>query len=146
MHESGGFPHIVGHVGQESYDVVLDLRLYGVDALNLKRAFLPDRRSSFLRHHAQFGKSISGMRLDFEPDTKFGFRLPDGNHIGTGIARDHVTNPILKGMSASSQGRTAGAITARMRTRSAEHTSELQSLMRKSYAVLCLKKNKKHIY
>src|SRR3546814_13323173 len=98
MHESGGFPHMFGHVGQESDDVVLDLRLYGVDALDLKRAFLPDRRSSFLRHHAQFGKSISGMRLDFEPDTKFGFRLPDGNHIGTGIAREHVTNPILKGM------------------------------------------------
>src|SRR3546814_2212314 len=30
--------------------------------------------------------------------------------------------------------------------RSEEHTSELQSLMRISYAVLCLKKNKKLIY
>src|SRR3546814_5636853 len=29
-------------------------------------------------------------------------------------------------------------------TRSEEHTSELQSLMRNSYAVFCLKKNKKH--
>src|SRR3546814_7546844 len=28
--------------------------------------------------------------------------------------------------------------------RSAEHTSELQSLMRNSYAVFCLKKNRKH--
>src|SRR3546814_1257525 len=26
MHESGGFPHMFGHVGQESDDVVLDLR------------------------------------------------------------------------------------------------------------------------
>src|SRR3546814_4589266 len=85
MHESGGFPHMFGHVGQESDDVVLDLRLYGVDALDLKRAFIPDRRSSFLRHHAQFGKSISGMRLDFEPDTKFAFRLPDGNNIGRSV-------------------------------------------------------------
>src|SRR3546814_941131 len=35
-----------------------------------------------------------------------------------------------------------------MATRSEEHTSELQSLMRLSYAVFCLKKNKhtKHIY
>src|SRR3546814_1307339 len=32
----------------------------------------------------------------------------------------------------------------RMTTRSEEHTSELQSLMRISYAVLCLKKKKKH--
>src|SRR3546814_1898537 len=29
--------------------------------------------------------------------------------------------------------------------RSEEHTSELQSLMRTSYAVFCLKKNKQHI-
>src|SRR3546814_1268186 len=32
----------------------------------------------------------------------------------------------------------------RYRTRSEEHTSELQSLMRISYAVFCLKKKKKH--
>src|SRR3546814_2638105 len=37
--------------------------------------------------------------------------------------------------------KTAGANSA---TRSEEHTSELQSLMRISYAVFCLKKNKKH--
>src|SRR3546814_3574715 len=30
--------------------------------------------------------------------------------------------------------------------RSEEHTSELQSLMRNSYAVFCLKKKNKHIY
>src|SRR3546814_1330986 len=33
---------------------------------------------------------------------------------------------------------------ARDRTRSEEHTSELQSLMRISYAVFCLKKKKEH--
>src|SRR3546814_9127311 len=33
---------------------------------------------------------------------------------------------------------------ARIDARSEEHTSELQSLMRISYAVFCLKKNKKH--
>src|SRR3546814_2902455 len=33
-----------------------------------------------------------------------------------------------------------------MRLRSEEHTSELQSLMRISYAVFCLKKKKKRIY
>src|SRR3546814_1250308 len=31
-------------------------------------------------------------------------------------------------------------------TRSEEHTSELQSLMRISYAVFCLKKKNKHLY
>src|SRR3546814_7548749 len=34
-------------------------------------------------------------------------------------------------------------VQAGLRTRSEEHTSELQSLMRISYAVFCLKKNKK---
>src|SRR3546814_7351712 len=34
---------------------------------------------------------------------------------------------------------------ALLRARSEEHTSELQSLMRISYAVFCLKKKKKHI-
>src|SRR3546814_3333163 len=38
---------------------------------------------------------------------------------------------------------TIAAESARCRTRSEEHTSELQSLMRISYAVFCLKKKKK---
>src|SRR3546814_9025345 len=42
------------------------------------------------------------------------------------------------------QGRKARAI-QRGRHRSEEHTSELQSLMRISYAVFCLKKKKKQI-
>src|SRR3546814_3901000 len=36
-------------------------------------------------------------------------------------------------------------ITAKIHSRSEEHTSELQSLMRISYAVFCLKKKKKHV-
>src|SRR3546814_3864163 len=47
------------------------------------------------------------------------------------------------------QGRgSAHRVTARQRApeRSEEHTSELQSLMRISYAVFCLKKKKKHKY
>src|SRR3546814_6593426 len=36
------------------------------------------------------------------------------------------------------------AVTGRPRARSEEHTSELQSLMRISYDVFCLKKKKKH--
>src|SRR3546814_2561294 len=38
----------------------------------------------------------------------------------------------------------AEAAAARLFERSEEHTSELQSLMRISYAVFCLKKKKKH--
>src|SRR3546814_6837382 len=36
------------------------------------------------------------------------------------------------------------SVTRAWRSRSEEHTSELQSLMRISYAVFCLKKKKKH--
>src|SRR3546814_8323261 len=38
------------------------------------------------------------------------------------------------------------SLIGRLRTRSEEHTSELQSLMRISYAVFCLKKKKNKIY
>src|SRR3546814_5543780 len=55
---------------------------------------------------------------------------------------------ILKG-GLSSHGRTAaashtGALAGDDRARSEEHTSELQTLMRNSYAVFCLKKKKNH--
>src|SRR3546814_2047992 len=39
---------------------------------------------------------------------------------------------------------TASPSRTKQRIRSEEHTSELQSLMRISYAVFCLKKNKQH--
>src|SRR3546814_3093720 len=42
-----------------------------------------------------------------------------------------------------SSGRVPGSMARRSATRSEEHTSELQSLMRISYAVFCLKKKKK---
>src|SRR3546814_3640808 len=41
---------------------------------------------------------------------------------------------------------TAAAATAMFYGRSEEHTSELQSLMRISYAVFCLKKKKQTVY
>src|SRR3546814_7838956 len=39
----------------------------------------------------------------------------------------------------------AGLAESRGRSRSEEHTSDIQSLMRSSYAVFCLKKKRKHI-
>src|SRR3546814_4341027 len=52
------------------------------------------------------------------------------------------------GIVLEAQGRTIASIRfliEKTRLRSEEHTSELQSLMRISYAVFCLKKNKKQI-
>src|SRR3546814_5571210 len=48
-----------------------------------------------------------------------------------------------KGKTASTAHMIANALLKLVQPRSEEHTSELQSLMRISYAVFCLKKNKK---
>src|SRR3546814_6163301 len=56
-----------------------------------------------------------------------------------GPERDGVPAPAGRWRS-----RRPGAARHRRRQRSEEHTSELQSLMRNSYAVFCLKKKKKN--
>src|SRR3546814_5822395 len=78
------------------------------------------------------------MRVDF---TRF---------LQPGIASQQPGINTLQGEFARTPARAAGIAaggTARRRplcSRSEEHTSELQSLMRISYAVFCLKKKKKH--
>src|SRR3546814_8952947 len=47
-------------------------------------------------------------------------------------------------LSLATQAKSPAARALRYAIRSEEHTSELQSLMRISYAVFCLKKKKKH--
>src|SRR3546814_1418292 len=61
--------------------------------------------------------------------------------LGRLLAQEHAHEASLK-MCGSSDGRQLGG--ARRCRRSEEHTSELQSLMRISYAVFCLKKKKLH--
>src|SRR3546814_9444888 len=62
----------------------------------------------------------------------------DGEPVGVGVQRAHGRGP-YPGPETPALS-TAGW---RPRPRSEEHTSELQSLMRISYAVFCLKKKKK---
>src|SRR3546814_8715795 len=52
------------------------------------------------------------------------------------------TKRIADAMAADSPDRFVATVTKSKRKRSEEHTSELQSLMRHSYAVFCLKKKK----
>src|SRR3546814_1605553 len=79
---------------------------------------------------------LSGVRsnhLSYRPNVS----LPDG-----GASRDRTDDPLLAKQVLSQlsygpkRGRSPG-------DRSEEHTSELQSLMRISYAVFCLKKKNK---
>src|SRR3546814_6881158 len=86
-----------------------------------------------------------------------------GGRVGSGMLLVHMPDPllvVLSGMLAAEYGigglvlvgvvngtvaLGAGFIVPRLRAvRSEEHTSELQSLMRNSYAVFCLKKNNDH--
>src|SRR3546814_8581048 len=67
-------------------------------------------------------------------------RLPGQPRRGPGAARRR--RPVRAG---PPQPRQPGRRRAPGRLRSEEHTSELQSLMRTSYAVLCLKKKKTKI-
>src|SRR3546814_7914674 len=60
------------------------------------------------------------------------------------LSEDAQSNPRAEGRTpGSSVGAAAGWALSGFMRRSEEHTSELQSLMRISYAVFCLKKKKK---
>src|SRR3546814_5425363 len=52
----------------------------------------------------------------------------------------HHSIPLVEGIASALRGSISIAM-RKARARSEEHTSELQSLMRNSYAVFCLKKN-----
>src|SRR3546814_8012479 len=57
----------------------------------------------------------------------------------------HESEHAVSGTCLISFDRNRYSVMAKAVRRSEEHTSELQSLMRSSYAVFCLKKKKKHI-
>src|SRR3546814_4397702 len=84
-----------------------------------------------------FGDRHQDARLGDPAEIILDRRLPARrDHIETDRTRQHmaVREPPLDAM------RRHPAVIAAGRLRSEEHTSELQSLMRSSYAVFCLKK------
>ena len=96
MHETRLRPDDLGEMRQEGDDVVLDLGLDGVDAGDVELgglALFPDFLGGILRDDAEFGHGVGGVRLDLEPDAELGFRRPDRDHVGAGIARDHAASP-----------------------------------------------------
>ncbi|MNL74525.1 hypothetical protein D3C87_2001730 [compost metagenome] len=63
-----------------------------VDARNVELGgitLFPNGLCGFLRDYAEFGKRLTCIGLNFEPDAEFGFGRPDGDHFWSGIARDH---------------------------------------------------------
>ena len=92
VHEARLRPDDLGQMRQEGDDVVLDLALDLVDARDVELgllALVPDFLRRGLRHDAELGHGVGGVRLDLEPDAKARLRRPDRRHFGTGIARDH---------------------------------------------------------
>src|SRR3546814_3262635 len=89
------------------------------------------------------GGTISTPQSGLMAETAYGFNTRFGDKKGTNpeelIAAAHAACFTMALSNALAQaGHAPDAV------RSAEHTSELQSLMRNSYAVFCMKKKKKH--
>src|SRR4051812_10242594 len=83
-------------MGEEGDHVMLNLALDLIDPRHVEfgvLAFFPDLLRGFLRHHAQFGERVGGMRLDLEPDAEFGLGRPDRNHPVAGVTGDHGSYP-----------------------------------------------------
>src|SRR3546814_1833586 len=114
------------------------LALGGRDEIGVANAVIGLNRDvaalhRFTRHSArrQRGDQRTGPRERGEAATRDGHSR--AVEVGFGVLGAHAGSPW--GRSEKSR-----------KTRSEEHTSELQSLMRSSYAVFCLKKKKKKKY
>src|SRR3546814_5467722 len=67
------------------------------------------------------------------------------SHVGSGVAKSAVCHHSRNGLKAEFLDCLRRIINGMKGTRSEEHTSELQSLMRISYAVFCLKKKNREL-
>src|SRR3546814_2442310 len=84
----------------------------------------------------QIGEATAGHRRQFEQRIEIA-------HGCRPHPPAHGRNPLIAPLAVASRAMTSAesrARSARLSARSEEHTSELQSLMRISYAVFCLKK------
>src|SRR3546814_8202767 len=68
------------------------------------------------------------------------FRSPGGRRGAPGVRPPQRGHPLLSPRTSRRAGALPGGGPTGLDSRSEEHTSELQSLMRNSYAVFCLKK------
>src|SRR3546814_7271219 len=110
------------------------------------RWLLPHRGGRSAAFRACGGQSIRGpgiasatlARLSSYQGSADVMTLPYAEVIGDPIA--HSKSPLIHGFWLAKLGIDAAYRRTLVRPRSEEHTSELQSLMRNSYAVFCLKK------
>src|SRR3546814_1958343 len=101
------------------------------------RAWWGDARGrSARRHGRRYGRSIPVGRLG--PAA----RTVRRSTLGSGLSKGH--NALMETRARSARRLHQGSHDKAGGRRSEEHTSELQSLMRISYAVFCLKKKKQN--
>src|SRR3546814_8739735 len=98
-------------------------------------------------HYVSADPKVDFEREDFTTEVwGHELRLTSGAGVFSRGHLDHATAILFRELEAPVQGRflDLGCGYGPIGLRSEEHTSELQSLMRISYAVFCLKKKKKH--
>src|SRR3546814_2999517 len=84
---------------------------------------------------------LGGIDFAIQQSLKLAVELDIGR--GTRVGRDLALGEYLEQHGRQRITHDAGVADVGGQRRSEEHTSDLQSLMRTSYAVFCLKKNKK---
>ena len=101
VHEARFGADLLRHPIEEGDHVVLGDGLNGVDGGDVDGGLrcppVPQRLGGALRHDTEISQLLGGMRLDLEPDAEAGFRFPDGNHVGAGIAGDHAQASLMCG-------------------------------------------------
>src|SRR3546814_2100140 len=101
------------------------------------RQLLDDADLVVHRHDGDHGRLLGhGLRQQVEVDQPIG---ADRQHVDAVALARELLDALQHALVLAGQGHGVGPPLAR----SEEHTSELQSLMRISYAVFCLKKKKK---
>ena len=90
MHEPRLRPDMFGKTGQKGDDIMFDLAFDFIDARNIKATLGPDRLRGFGGDNTEIGERVHRMGFDLEPNAETRLRLPNCNHVGARITRDHA--------------------------------------------------------
>src|SRR3546814_3069092 len=114
-------------------------------AITRFRSILSPCRKDRLRQRLLWKSSVEPTGVHCRRGSSRNTDLPDGKRSasGCGAIQPHISTLEGTRIWSFSRIRSARAHRSQLPQRSEEHTSELQSLMRISYAVFCLKKKKK---
>src|SRR3546814_6144923 len=94
-----------------------------------------NRWGTMAKGEFDFGFAVDWMRKDL------GFALEESRANGAVLPVAALADQFYADLKAMGHGRRDTSVLVERRPRSEEHASEIQSLMRISYAVVCLQKN-----